>query len=144
MNKTKFKAWDKSRQHPCMIEVEAVMYDEFDKMSICGKPFDEDNGGFTHLEEGEFDLIQYTGLKDQNGVEIYKGDIVHVEPTGQAWSVEYDEQEACFIVYNQLNSNRRFDTDFTDPECPIVTICEGMEFKPQVIGNIYENKELIK
>jgi hypothetical protein len=78
MNETKFKAWDKSRQHPCMIEVEAVMYDEFDKMSICGKPFNEDNGGFTHLEEGEFDLLQYFDLQDKNSIDYCVGDLVNV------------------------------------------------------------------
>jgi uncharacterized phage protein (TIGR01671 family) len=78
MNQIKFRAWDKVRPHPCMIEVESVMYDEFDKMSISGKPFNKDNGGFTHLEEGEFELLQYFDLQDKNDVDYCVGDLVNV------------------------------------------------------------------
>jgi hypothetical protein len=78
MRQIKFRAWDKVSPHPCMIEVESVMYDEFDKMSISGKPFDEDNGGFTHLEEGEFELLQYFDLQDKNGINYCVGDLVNV------------------------------------------------------------------
>jgi uncharacterized phage protein (TIGR01671 family) len=128
MREIKFRAWHETAQ---------------EMIPNCNQGHEGDV--FNWRKEGQpIQIMQYTGLKDVKGVEIYEGDIVHVEPTGQAWSVEYDEQEACFIVFNQLNSTRRFDTDFTDPECPIVSICEGMEFKPQVIGNIYEHKELIK
>ena len=147
MREIKFRAFNGKE----MITPTAVI----NGMAAINKPADDDRGmtddeGVNYYCNWDMDvvtdypLMQYTGLKDQNGVEIYEGDIVHVGPAGYAWSVQYDDLEACFIVFNQLNSTRRFDTDFTDPECPIVTICEGMEFKPQVIGNIYENKELIK
>ena len=135
MREIKFRAWQKRLKEIYSVYGyyvnEAIYYCESKKG--------------THHTFGLIDLeiMQYTGLKDQSGVDIYEGDIVHIGDTGQAWSVEYDDREACFIVFNQLNSNRRFDTDFTDPECPIVSICEGMEFKPGVIGNIYENPELI-
>ena len=119
MREIKFRAWDKSRQHPCMIEVEALMYDEFDKMSICGKPFDEDNGGFTHLEEGEFDLIQYTGLKDNNGVEIYEGDI---------FKPLYNKLGNYIVTFK----NGRFNiSDFSHSQC-------------KIIGNIHQHPELIE
>ena len=102
---------------------------------------------FTWENEGQpVEIMQYTGLKDKNGKDIYEGDIVHISKDGQVWSVEYDETEARFIVYNQLNSNRSFDFDYYQeyPDCPIVEICTANVFYPEVIGNIYENSELLK
>ena len=89
--------------------------------------------------------MQYTGLKDKNGKDIYEGDIVHISKDGQVWSVEYDELSARFIVYNQLNSNRDFNFDYkqTYVNCPIVVVHSTKAFYPEVIGNIYENPELI-
>jgi uncharacterized phage protein (TIGR01671 family) len=127
MRQIKFRAWDKTGQHPCMIEVESVMYDEFDKMSISGKPFDEDNGGFTHLEEGEFELLQFTGLQDKNGVEIYEGDVI-----------DYGQGRFAEIVYWKGRFTMK-GLNFSDgtPSC-IVDF-----YTYPVVGNIHENKELL-
>jgi len=73
-------------------------------------------------------LMQFTGLKDKNGKEIYEGDIVKSE----AWSpstyeVGFREGAFCFYREDSLYAN--------NPE---------YLFKFEIIGNIYENPELIK
>jgi uncharacterized phage protein (TIGR01671 family) len=71
-------------------------------------------------------LMQFTGLKDKNGREIYEGDILHVNNYSD-WIVE--RRDAGFWIYNQCNPGVYFPLVDSDRE---------------VIGNIYENPELLK
>lgn len=74
-------------------------------------------------------LIQYTGLKDKIGVEIYEGDIISykspvVENTNRFLVCEWLEEDGAF-VFGGIKTN--------------YAIRYG-----EVIGNIYENHELLK
>ena len=136
----KFRAWDKCFSKMIYEFTEDGYHVDMQEGCLAVGSYDGNYDWF------ELELMQYTGLKDKNGKDIYEGDIVHISKDGQVWSVEYDETEARFIVYNQLNSNRSFDFDYYQeyPDCPIVEICTANVFYPEVIGNIYENSELLK
>lgn len=94
------------------------------------------------VNEGIFegdDIIveQGTGLKDENGKEIYVGDIVRAEDSGHylVGSVEWNEDYAkCEVIYDQITGNS-FEFE-GDDGYPVANSCE-------VIGNIHENQELL-
>lgn len=76
-------------------------------------------------------LMQYTGLKDKNGVEIYEGDIVsadditcEVEWRRHGWVAKWSS-----IRNGKVDGYRRPDLGFRSHE---------------VIGNIYDNPELLE
>jgi len=77
-------------------------------------------------------LMQYTGLKDKNGKEIYEGDIVIVRGEGirpKIYTVEWLDTYGGFAF---------LDDEKAIPACEVpVLFCE-------VLGNIYENPELVK
>lgn len=111
-----------------------------------------DNGNMTGVFiDGDFflkeevELMQYTGLKDKNGKEIYEGDIVkfkHRDITIMA-SVKYGEwQESKCDEYDCSHYGYYINYKWDN-------YCENTGFDlyekiVEVVGNIYENPELLK
>lgn len=74
-------------------------------------------------------LMQYTGLKDKNGKEIYEGDIVIGFPTGNQPAI-VDFAHGAFMTYWKARDEWRWLYQPT--------------YVWEVIGNIWENPKLIK
>ncbi len=95
------------------------------------------NSDGTLETDGKSEVMQFTGLLDKNGREIYEGDIVKWNAGYEKLSkVVYDDQYASF----QLEGDQREDRDY-------FYFSIGKDFlhpyNYEVIGNIYENSDLI-
>ena len=114
MRTVKFRAWCRNMQE--MIEVTDLHISE-------KNPWVKDGfGGFTK----NFELLQWTGLKDKNGIEIYEGDIV-ATPFGYNCEIRWNVNGHW--GYWRTVDGATYKEDYWE--------CE-------VIGNIYENPELLK
>lgn len=91
--------------------------------------------------EGDFAiLMQYTGLKDRWGNEIYEGDILE-EPTTDPETEEKEPYRKFLVVWDEKSAGFKF-------KCLLFSDSELWETKyldyAKVIGNMYENPELLK
>ena len=77
-------------------------------------------------------IMQFTGLHDKNGKEIYEGDLLkHYPGFGCEWTVRYSQ-----VVYEGAS--------FWQKHKSIAFVLDDHDQHLEVIGNIYENPELLK
>lgn len=115
MREIKFRAWDTEAKQ--MILVNDAKF--VDGVMIGAKGVNWDN---------QVVVMQFTGLLDKNGKEIYEGDIVETEDVGMC-EVEWIGSGLSLHTFPRYSSRSIFSIEYRE--------CE-------VIGNIYENPELIQ
>jgi len=132
----KFRAWD-SRE-------EEMYNEEKFLMSMDGEILDPSTFPFTVRKDCI--LLQYTGLKDKNGKEIYEGDILgNIKLQEDKMPIEipkrimvfwFNRESQYWVRDCNLQENPDFDYFSYD-----ITIIDGFDY--EVIGNIFENPDLI-
>ena len=129
----KFRAWDKIDSK--MVSVSHLKINRVTK-DWMAYYWDEKQGLEMPLgkEKRAFFLMQFTGLKDKNGKEIYEGDIVEEKDFKRIFKIEWDEYEARWDLIMMKG-----DDGWVGQKRHIVDTC-----RMEVIGNIYENKDLLK
>lgn len=122
----KFRAWDKVNKK--LKQVYSIDFDENGEIQSIKDEYTKPNEMYAMFEIEYFELMQSTGLKDINGTEIYEGDIVK-------------------NIYDEIYVVKWFDAGFHLEE----KYNGGFDYSElhfgnnkEVIGNIYENQDLME
>ena len=121
----KFRAYDSSSLSR-MYQPDEVMVGNGDIWII-----DEDDVAGEWIVNNDIHLMQSTGLKDKNGKEIFEGDIL--KSNKYITSVFYEKGAYCVKFRRNANAMVTMNA---------ISFIE--KFKTRIVGNIYENPELLE
>lgn len=144
MREIKFRAWDKKNKR--MVRIKSIVLNE--EIKILGFIENQSLTEFGWVDNSYLIFMQYTGLKDKNGKEIFEGDILLVPDfytdvivDGQGITEEYNH--LAIIVFNNGSFGCEIQESGSNYRKGFYLLNEiGALF--EVIGNIYENPELLE
>jgi len=130
MRDIRFRAWDVKSKY--MVESDQLIATIISRHIKEGRGLQNGNGPEPKKED--YILMQYTGLKDKNGKEIYEGDIVKDSAMGETAVIGF--------------SGGNFTYTFTKKAGQVYVDCFDVSTEycgawHEVIGNIYENPKLL-
>ena len=130
---SKFRVWLPDPDVERMLRVKALVFEHDKTRCVCGYAYD------FYLEDEDAIIMQSTGLRDENGKEIFEGDIV---TDGESARVVQYHQTLGFYMFDE-EGNERFFSDYAtleDFEEDAKIVSKILE----IIGNVYENPELLE
>jgi hypothetical protein len=116
MREIKFRAWHNAAK--CFVS------DDLVSLSLSGRVV---NDAGDSLDGNRFEVTQFTSRSDVNGRDIYEGDLI--KQSGSIYQVVYSTHAAAFVLEDATG----YCVDLLS-DCPT----------PEIVGNIYENAELLK
>ncbi|MBD8522371.1 YopX family protein [Lysinibacillus fusiformis] len=137
----KFRAWDKTynfMSYKVLVGNTDTTDENYTAHCIWVDPekvdYKREPGWMNFDELSDVVLMQYTGLKDKNGKEIFEGDILTDHGDEGPLYIEYSTVHAAFVFVD------KFDPSGTTVYTTTCISYGGFE----IIGNIYENPELLE
>lgn len=127
MREIKFRAWDyEDKKMWQVISISEEHWDESKHVLMCDfgeNPLKKE----TDIRQSfTYELMQYTGLKDKNGKEIYEGDIVKIGDY-PVYEITINDFTQMHVIDNEMGMEELWKSN---------KVCK-------IIGNIYENPELL-
>jgi uncharacterized phage protein (TIGR01671 family) len=128
----KFRVWLPDPDVERMLRVKALVFEHDKTRCVCGYAYD------FYLEDEDATLMQSTGLKDKNGKEIFEGDVIAIEvdDTGTPINARvFQNSKIGVLMFHVFEDNE---------DVPMVELLEDNSVAFEIIGNIYENPELLE
>ncbi|EOS7823459.1 hypothetical protein D6254_RS12140 [Enterococcus hirae] len=132
----KFRVWDK--QTGTIQEIESISFKE-NKLVIAQRSIAWFNADYIRNFD-DIELMQSTGLKDKNGVEIFEGDIVLISVDN---GFDYLDNKKTVVQKSEFHSGLICKSLTNRMEYRVFKRNEAA-YEYEVVGNIYENSELLE
>lgn len=130
----KYRAWLK--QYDVMVDDVTDMTFKEGNLEFIGRR--TSNGVSLQYCADDINLMQSTGLKDKNGKEIFEGDVIAIEVDDTETPINarvFQNSKIGVLMFHVFEDNE---------DVPMVELLEDNSVAFEIIGNVYENPELLE